>query len=604
MPDKAHTRTAMEDHSSACESPLLATPDNDLAEDGSTDLKGKPVRKSLTGGWTASLLIIGIEIAERLAYYGIASNLVTYLTNIMHQTTVTAVKNVNVWAGTASMLPLFGAFVADSYLGRYRTILISSIVYLLGLSLLTLSASLSSFRPPPCDITSYTCLKASGSQVGFFFFSLYLVALGQGGHKPCLQAFGADQFDERDPEERKYRSSFFNWWYFGMCSGLVVSISVLMYIQENVGWGLGFGIPTMAMAIALTVFLCGTRLYRHKLPGASPLTRIAQVFVATILKWNVPVPSQGEKNIYVIQEEQLLKGEKSRELLPKNQLRFLDKATVAVDLDYKHKDINWRLCTVTQVEEAKLVLRLLPIWVACLMYGVVFAQSPTFFTKQGSTMDRKIGENFEIPAASLQSFISLSILVLVPVYDRIFVPVARSITKNERGITLLQRIGIGIFISILSMTVAALTEMKRLQVAKDYGFEDMPHATIPLSIFWLLPQYILFGISDVFTMIGLQEYFYDQMPDTMRSVGIALYLSVFGIGSFLSSFFISIIEELSSGGKEQSWFADNLNRAHLDYFYWFLAALSALFLCIYVTFASCFIYKKVETDIFHDEETT
>ena len=68
------------------------------------------------------------------------------------------------------------------------------------------------------------------------------------------------------------------------------------------------------------------------------------------------------------------------------------------------------------------------------------------------------------------------------------------------------------------MIVSALTEMKRLQVAKDYGLEDMPHATIPSSIFWLLPQYILFVISDVFTMIGLQEYFYDQMPDTMRSM--------------------------------------------------------------------------------------
>ena len=71
------------------------------------------------------------------------------------------------------------------------------------------------------------------------------------------------------------------------------------------------------------------------------------------------------------------------------------------------------------------------------MYGVVFAQSPTFFAKQGSTVDRKIGEDFEIPAASLQSFISLSILVLVPVYDHIFVPLAISITKNEHGITLL-----------------------------------------------------------------------------------------------------------------------------------------------------------------------
>jgi len=68
------------------------------------------------------------------------------------------------------------------------------------------------------------------------------------------------------------------------------------------------------------------------------------------------------------------------------------------------------------------------------------------------------------------------------------------------------------------MIVSTLTEMKRLQVAEDCGLEDMPHATIPSSIFWLLPQYILFVISDVFTMIGLQEYFYDQMPDTMRSM--------------------------------------------------------------------------------------
>ena len=132
---KSCNRAAVEDHSSTCEFPLLTTPNNnDLVEDGSTYLKGRPSRRSLTGGWVASLCIIGIEITEQIAYYGIVSNLVTYLTNVMHQTTSTAAKNVNVWAGIASMLPLLGAFVADSYLGPYWTILISSIVYLVGSS--------------------------------------------------------------------------------------------------------------------------------------------------------------------------------------------------------------------------------------------------------------------------------------------------------------------------------------------------------------------------------------------------------------------------------------------------------------------------------------
>lgn len=114
--------------SPSCEQPLLGS---DIVQDGSTDLKGRPVSRLLTGGWAAALLIIGVEIAERLAYYGISANLITYLTSVMQETTATAAKNVNVWSGVASMLPLLGAFVADSYLGRYWTIFVSSLVYLL-----------------------------------------------------------------------------------------------------------------------------------------------------------------------------------------------------------------------------------------------------------------------------------------------------------------------------------------------------------------------------------------------------------------------------------------------------------------------------------------
>lgn len=116
--------------SSPCEFPLLNDITN-IAEDGSTDLHGRPVTRFRTGGWTSSLFIITVEITERLAYTGISSNLITYLTTVMQQSTATAAKNVNLWGAAASIFPVIGAFVADSFLGRYWTILLSSLLYVL-----------------------------------------------------------------------------------------------------------------------------------------------------------------------------------------------------------------------------------------------------------------------------------------------------------------------------------------------------------------------------------------------------------------------------------------------------------------------------------------
>ncbi|CAA2964077.1 protein NRT1/ PTR FAMILY 5.10-like isoform X1 [Olea europaea var. sylvestris] len=549
---------------------------------GSVDFKGYPVTRSISGGWKSSFFIIGVEVAERFAYCGISSNLISYLTGPLGQSTATAAENVNAWSGTSMILPLLGAFVADSFLGRYRTIIIASGLYILALGFLSLSAVLYSIKSSDCHFAANDMAACSPPQfqIIFFFFSLYLFALAQGGHKPCLQAFGADQFDEQDPEECNDKSSFFNWWYFSMNLGIIVSLFVLNYIQDNLSWALGFGIPCIIMCLALIIFLLGTMTYRFRLHSdeRNPFVRIGLVFLNAFRNWR-STPGA------------ISKEEEAQGILPyqgSQHFKFLNKALLAPDGSKE----DGKVCSISEIEEAKAILRLFPIWTACLGYAIAYSQSSTLFTKQGATMDRSITSSLQIPAASLQSFISIAIVVFVPLYDRIFVPIARAITGKPSGITMLQRIGTGIFLSILAMVIAALVERERLKTAAEHGLVDMPKATVPMSVWLLLPQYLLFGVADVFTFVGLQEFFYDQVPNQLKSIGLALYLSIFGIGNFLSSFLISVVEKATSGPGRDSWFSDNLNRAHVDYFYWLLAALSAAAFSAYVYVAKSYIYNR------------
>lgn len=249
----------------------------------------------------------------------------------------------------------------------------------------------------------------------------------------------------------------------------------------------------------------------------------------------------------------------------------------------------WRMCTVTQVEEVKLLVRMLPIWVTNLMFSAVFAQMGTLFLNQGTTMNRALGPNFQIPAASMPLFVTLTICICLPLYDRFFVPFARSITGDERGLTMLQRIGVGQVISTLSIVVAAVVEMRRLRFA--HSVDPVDRNSLPMSIFWLLPQYMLTGICEVFLSVGQMEFFLDQAPDSMRSLGNALYLSTVAVGSFLSSLLVSIVTKItynSNGG----WIGNDLSKSHMDYFYWLLAVLSFVNLIAFVLFAYCYTYKN------------
>ena len=100
-------------------------------------------------------ICLGVEMAERFSYVGIGCNLITYLTEQLGQSTVTAAENVNAWTGTAQLLPLLGASIADSFLGRYRTIVIATLIYILVRLPRSLSLTFSFFSSWPilfgCD---------------------------------------------------------------------------------------------------------------------------------------------------------------------------------------------------------------------------------------------------------------------------------------------------------------------------------------------------------------------------------------------------------------------------------------------------------------------
>ncbi|XP_031485958.1 protein NRT1/ PTR FAMILY 8.1-like [Nymphaea colorata] len=553
--------------------------------DGTVDIKGNPAIKSKTGNWKTCPFILGNECSERLAYYGMSTNLVNYLIDRLNQGSAQAAKNVTNWSGTCYIAPLIGAFLADAYLGRYWVIASFSCIYVLGMTLLTLSASIDGLKPTCHD---GKCHATSGN-VAMFFVALYLIALGTGGIKPCVSSFGADQFDETDEKEKKRKSSFFNWFYFSINIGALVASSVLVYIQENVGWGWGFGIPAVMMALAIVFFFSGSKLYRIQKPGGSPLTRLAQVIVASLRKYNLKVPTDKALLYETEDSESGIKG--SRKLDHTKELSFFDKAAVQTQHDQVKGFFNpWRLCTVTQVEELKSIIRILPIWSSGIIFSTVYSQMSTMFVEQGDKMDPSIGPHFSIPAAALSIFDTLSVIFWVPIYDRLIVPLVRKYTGHERGFTQLQRMGIGLAISIFSMVVAAVVEIIRLDRVKKHNYYDLKH--MPMSIFWQVPQYFLIGAAEVFTFVGQLEFFYDQAPDAMRSMCSALSLMTVALGNYLSSLLVTIIIHVTTRHGKLGWIPNNLNHGHLDYFFWLLAVLSILNFLVYLCIARWYKYKK------------
>ncbi|KAG6788962.1 hypothetical protein POTOM_005040 [Populus tomentosa] len=553
------------------------------------------------------------EAFEKVASYGLIPNMILYL---MRDYSVGVAKGTNIlffWTAGTNFMPILGALISDSYLGRFLTIGLGSISSLLaghvislglavpnlyhggfgqeaykfwdsavsiepkikrGMILLWFTAMVPKVRPPPCDITTQSCKTPTTGQMTLLLSSFALMSIGAGGVRPCSIAFGADQLDNKsNPKNERVLESFFGWYYASAAISVLISLTAIVYIQDHLGWKVGFGVPAILMFLSALLFFFASPFYVKQKPSKSLFTGFIQVPVVAYKNRKLAFPPRDSDGWYHHKRD-------SKFIAPTTKLRFLNKACIIrnpeQDIASDGSASNpWSLCTIEQVEELKALLKVIPLWSTGIMISINISQS-TFQLLQASSMDRHISSSFQIPAGSFGMFTIISLATWVILYDRAILPLASKIKGKPVQLGAKLRMGIGLFLSCMAMVVSAIVESIRRRKAIQEGYLNNAHAVLDMSAMWLVPQHCLNGLAEAFNAIGQTEFYYSEFPKSMSSIAAALFGLGMAVANLLASAILSAVDKLTSRGGKESWVSNNINKGHYDNYYWLLAIMSSV----------------------------
>ncbi|TVU36087.1 hypothetical protein EJB05_18000, partial [Eragrostis curvula] len=509
-----------------------------------------PVSQRSPGG-RRSRLVGTNETFEKAASFGVAPNLTMYLVKRFNIGQLKAADITNIFYATLNFTP--------SLIPIWEAVVRNHNPQMTGMLGLTLSASLPVLKPPTCNQVSQLdghCSNPSTLQLSVLYLSLGLLTIGGGAVRPCSLPFGVDQFDTADEENRKSLNSYYNWYYGTSTAALVFSTTILIYIQNNFSWAIGFGIPTVFMFLAIIFYFAGTRLYVHVPPEGSIFSGIEQVLVASFKKRRLKLPCPHDVN----QQELMLYSPPTR-----------GNRIFRLPLTSQFRN-SWELSSIQQIEEVKCLIRIVPICFSGILCFVAMAQQFTFIILQAFTMDCHLGPHFKIPAGT---------------------------------VTLLQRQGVGLVLASISMVVAGLVERKRRNSALSNG------GISPITFLWLAPQLVLMGIAEAFNTVGQIEFYNKQFPEHMQTLaGSLLFCTVAG-ANYLSTALANITRKATDRHGHTSWLSDNINNGKLDYYYYLIAILGVFNLFYFLICSHYYQYKamsphageSIKTDATDDRAT-
>ncbi|XP_021610493.2 protein NRT1/ PTR FAMILY 1.2 [Manihot esculenta] len=527
--------------------------------------------------------------------------MVFYLTKEYHMSVTQATTTIFLWNAATNFTPLLGALISDSYLGRFLTIGIGSTFSLLGTILMWLTAMIPFLRPLQCNqMTQEICENPTTLQMAILVISMGLVSIGAGGIRPCSLAFGADQLVKRsDSKNKGLLESYFGWYYACTAIAVLLSMTVVVYIQERYGWKVGYAVPAILMFLSVFLFFVASPLYFKQKERTNLLTGFAQVLVAAYKNRKVPFPPKDAYNKYYHKKN-------SESSVPTENLRFLNKACIITnpeqDLASDGSEPNsWSLCTVERVEELKVIIRVIPIWSTGIMISINVSQG-SLQVFQAISMDRHLTPNFEIPAGTFAMFLIISVIAWIVLYDRVIIPLASKIKGEPVRLDVKLRMGIGIFFSCMAMVVAGIVENIRRRKAIMEGHLNNPQAVVQMSALWLIPQFCFHGLAEAFNSIAQSEFFYSEFPKSLSSIAGALSGLGSSVANLLATVILSVVNQSTSKGGKDGWVPDNINKGRYDKYYGLLAIMSFLNLLYFVFCCWAYGPSKDQSSNFGDDD--
>ncbi|KAH6788402.1 hypothetical protein C2S51_003408 [Perilla frutescens var. frutescens] len=517
------------------------------------------------GGWGAASFIIATVFGLTVAGGGWFANLTVFLINEFNVKRIDAAQISNVVSGCVTFFPVAGAVIADSLLGCFSVVWISSLISLLGLILLLLIVAVEGLKPPACPPASNFCAAPSTTQYAVLYSAIALAAIGLGGSRFTLATMGANQF-----HEIKHQSTFFNWYYLSFYGAAFISSTAIVYVEDNLGWRWGFGIGIAANALSLALFFTATPYYFRDKPRGSPFTGLLRMAVASIRKRKAPISSQ-PKDYYYGEDDDHIHGVDA-DIAPTNWFRQLNRAALKTE-----GDTPWKLCSVQQVEDLKSIIRILPLWTSSIFLGTPIGVQLSLTVVQALAADRRLSRSFQFPAGSVPVFSFASTAIGLALINHCLRPMWKK--TSGKNPTHLQHIGIGHVFSIASMAVSALVESRRRSSAVSGHL---------MSVVWLAPQMVTVGIGEAFHFPGQVGLYYQEFPTCLKSLSTAMVALLVGVAFYLSTAVVDFIRRVTH------WLPDNIDYGRVDNVYWVMVVIGIINFAYFLVVSWSYQYRNGE----------